>query len=967
MEPSLQSINDAASMLPEPLREEFDVRWQHFLQSAPHLPAGFDDIYASLPRVWSGSEFVARFCQREPNEFIALVTSGSLTTPCLPESVRQRVTDTLGNIADETDLKKALRRARQRQMVIIAWRDLAGWADLDEVIQATSALADTCLESALNFLYEQACGKHGAPVARDGSPLGLVVIGMGKLGGNELNYSSDIDLIFAYADEGETTGAQPFSFHEFFTRLGKSLIAVINETTADGFVFRVDMRLRPNGKSGPLALSFDAMEHYYQTHGREWERYAWIKARVVAGDALHGQLLMDHLRPFVFRRYLDFGAVESIREMKAMINQELRRKQIDDNIKLGPGGIREVEFIGQAFQLIRGGRDRPLQVRGIRQVLDLLGDRGELTPTSVSELQHAYVFLRNIEHRLQMHRDQQTHLLPENELDRLRLAYSMGFGDWQSLSQEIRKHMRKVHGHFEQVFIAPQGEATESGEQGLEAIWHGTLDGDAARGALNEIGFSEVDTVCSLLRGLREGAAYQSFSSIGRNRMDRLVPLLLGAAGLTPEPENTLKRLVRLLEAIGRRSAYLSLLVENPTAMSQLVKLCAASEWITNWISRHPIVMDELLHPAQLYRKQEKDNLAAELDQKLASVDVDDLETQMEVLREFHHGHVLRTAAADVGPGLAAEEIGKQLCTVAELTVQRCLQLASHAMTTRHGWPSCEQASSRSDLDFVVVAYGKLGSLELGYTSDLDMIFLYGNCEAGGNTDGEKQVPNETFFARLGQRLIHLITTRTPTGILYEVDMRLRPSGKSGPLVTSLAAFERYQNEHAWVWEHQALVRARAIAGSQTLQDQFQSVRREILCWQRDPDELAKAVVEMRDKMLDSREPHDTDVFDLKHDRGGIVDIEFMVQYWVLRWAHEHPGLAEFTDNCRLLEALAEAGVLEAQQAKRLIEAYRHYLAAEYRQKLMELGTLVNPKGLDHYPELVETIWRDTFQSVSMP
>jgi glutamate-ammonia-ligase adenylyltransferase len=963
MENSLQSIEAASTELPGPLLEEFSNRWAQFLETKPEFPEGHDDVYTSLPKVWSTSEFVAQFCQRHPDKFFRLIESESLRLPATPERVRRRVTSDLENVTDEASLKRALRQARNREMVIIAWRDLAGWADLNEVMQATSALADTCLDRALNFLHQQACDKHGAPTAQDGAPLGLVVIGMGKLGGNELNFSSDIDLIFSYAEDGETGGTQPISHHEFFTRVGKRLIAVINETTENGFVFRVDMRLRPNGKSGPLALSFDAMEHYYQTHGREWERYAWIKARVVAGDTEHGQELMDHLRPFVFRRYLDFGAVESIREMKAMINQELRRKQIDDNIKLGPGGIREVEFVGQAFQLIRGGRDRPLQIRGIQSVLDLLGERGELTPTAVSELHQAYVFLRNVEHRLQMFRDQQTHLLPEQDIDRLRLAYGTGFSDWPELAAEIRKQMRKVHGHFEQVFVAPQGEATDTGEQGLNAIWRGALEGEVARGFLAETGFSDTDIVCSLLRGLREGAAYQSFSNIGRDRMDRLVPLLLGAAGLTPEPENTLKRLVRVLEAIGRRSAYLSLLVENPMAMSQLVKLCAASEWITNWISRHPIAMDELLHPTQLYRKQEKDDLAVELDRKLAPVDVDDLETQLEVLREFHHGHVLRTAAADVGPGLAAEEIGKQLCAIAEVIVQRCLKLASHTMIARHGWPDCEQARNKSDLDFIVIAYGKLGSLELGYTSDLDMIFLCGDCDPGGNTDGGKSVPNETFFARLGQRVIHLLTTRTPTGTLYEVDMRLRPSGKSGPLVISLSAFKRYQKEHAWVWEHQALVRARPVAGSPAIQDQFQAVRREILCWQRDPIELAEAVKEMRDKMLSSREPHAADVYDLKHDRGGIVDIEFMVQYWVLRWAHEHPGLTEYTDNCRLLEALAEARVLEQEQAKMLIEAYRHYLSAEYRQKLMELGTLVDPAGLNHYPEQVAHIWRDTFQS----
>lgn len=961
MQNIIELINSSAVSLPDALQDGFATRWQQFLEARPALPEGHDDIYASLPRVWCASDFVAQFCQRQPDTLAELIESASLTSASSADQIRERVVAAVAGSGSETELKQALRQIRQREMVRLAWRDLAGWADLDEVITGMSALADGCLDGALGVLHQQASDKHGAPVADDGTSMSLVVIGMGKLGGNELNFSSDIDLIFAYAEEGETTGSSPLSFHEYFTRLGKRLIAVINETTEDGFVFRVDMRLRPNGKSGPLALSFDAMEHYYLVHGREWERYAWIKARVVAGDKSHGQLLMDNLRPFVFRRYLDFGAVESIREMKGLINQELQRKQIDNNIKLGPGGIREVEFIGQAFQLIRGGRDRELQIRGIRQVLNLLGERGEITNNAVKDLLEAYVFLRNVEHRLQMYRDQQTHLLPEQEPDRLRVAYAMGFDNWSAFEEATRKHMRRVHGHFEQVFVAPQGERAEAEDQGLIAVWRGALDGDAARNVLAETGFSDADTACALLRGLREGAAYQSFSSTGRERMDRLVPLLVGAAGLTAEPENTLKRLVRLLESIGRRSAYISLLVENPMALSQLVKLCAASEWIANWISRHPIVMDELLNRAHLYLGLPRAELEAELDQRLASVDADDLETQMEILREFHHGRVLRTAAADVGPGLTADEIGSRLCTIAELVLQRCLRLASHTLTTRHGWPACGEAKHGDDLDFVVIAYGKLGSLELGYTSDLDIIFLYGDCPPSESTDGAKSIANETFFARLGQRLIHLLTTRTPTGILYEVDMRLRPSGKSGPLVTSLAAFERYQKEHAWVWEHQALVRARPVAGKAALQAGFNTLRHKILCQQRDPDELAKAVIEMRDKMLDSRESHGPDVYDLKHDRGGIVDIEFMVQYWVLRWAHEHPGITEFTDNCRLLEALAKAQVVKEETAQTLIAAYRHYLSAEYRQKLMELGTLVDPAGLNHYPEQVERIWNDTF------
>ncbi len=953
-------IETVGAKLPAPLRDKFLLHWQQWLENGRSLSGSSDNVCRTLPEVWSCSDFVTQFCLRNPETFSVLARSGQLEKEITPEAINDAFVESLSNIDNEDQLKSALRRFRNRQMVRIAWRDLAAWADLGEVLQAMSALADICIKGTVDWLMADAEAAGELPRFEDGSVMPLVIIAMGKLGGHELNFSSDIDLVFSYSAEGEIKGKKILSHHEFFTRFGKRLINILNDTTADGFVFRVDMRLRPNGESGALALSFDAMENYYQTYGREWERYAWIKARVVNDHKGVGELLLQRLRPFVFRRYIDFGAVESIRKMKALIAQELKRKGVENNIKLGPGGIREVEFIGQTLQLIRGGRDSELQERSILAVLSLLAQRQQLTQRAVDELAFAYQFLRRVENRLQMVADQQTHLLPQGDTERLRLAYAMGFEDWQVFENTLRDHMRKVHGHFQQMFVAPQSESDEEQENELAMLWIGSLEGDAARFVLQSAGYSKPDAICNLLRGLREGSSYQKFSAVGRERMDKLVPLLLSASALTAAPEETFARLTRLLEAIGRRSAYLALLVENPLALSQLVKLFSASAWIANWISRHPIVMDELINPAVLYEQESTDSMATDLDQQLAALDSEDLESQMESLREFRSSRVLRVAAADVGPGLSAEKIGGQLCIIAELVVQRCLQLASAAMVRRYGYPDCGEEDAPA-ADFVVVAYGKLGSLEMGYASDLDMIFLYGDCPAGGETSGERTVPNETFFARLGQRLIHMITTRTPAGTLYKVDMRLRPSGKSGPLVTSLTAFKRYQNEHAWVWEHQALVRARSIAGSPDLCDQFELARKEILCRQRHEDELKAAVIQMRDKIQLGQESHDDALFNLKYDRGGIVDIEFMVQYWVLRWAHEHPGLARNTDNRSLLETLTEAGLLDQGRKLTLIDAYGHYLSTEYRLKLMEQGSLVDPQVLGDYPEKVRAIWNDIF------
>jgi glutamate-ammonia-ligase adenylyltransferase len=963
-------IADGLTRVPKSLREGVEREWKQYVSAGvlpmpmPMREPGSAGCLSVIPRVWACSEFVARTTSRHPDVFAEIVNNGDLEHAYKPGELRARAHDLLVDCADEAELKHRLRLFRRSEMLRIAFRDLGGWAELDEVMATMSELAETCLSIALDWLHERAVARFGQPIGADsGEPQQMVVIGMGKLGGGELNFSSDIDLVFAYPEDGQTRpgSGEPVSNHEFFTHLGRKLIDAIGDATEDGFVFRVDMRLRPNGNSGPLVLSFDATEHYFQAHGREWERYAWIKARAVAGDLAAGDLLLAALRPFVYRRYLDYGAIGAIREMKAMIEQELQRKGIENNVKLGPGGIREIEFIGQVFQLIRGGRDPALQLRSILPVLDLLAQRGWITAQACSELTAAYDFLRRTEHRLQMYADQQLHTLPDDDGAQLRLALSMGFDAWTDFEAVLRRHMGNVHQQFEQVFAAPPRAEQDQEEQGMSALWRGLLDTDHARERLVEAGYDDPDRVLELLKGLRNGGAYTGFSTAGRERMDRVVPLLLAAAALAPAPVETLARLIRVLEAIGRRSAYLSLLAETPLALSQLVQLCSASPWIATWIGSHPLVLDELLRPRVGGGRSAREDMERELGEQLSRVDEDDLEQQMETLREFRNARVLRVAAAHVAGALAPEDVGASLCAIADVLLEQCLALASAQMLARHGWPACGRAPHGPLPDFAVIGYGKLGGGELGYSSDLDLIFLYGECDANGMTDGARPVANESFFARLGQRLIHLLNTRTPAGMLFEVDMRLRPSGRSGPLVTGIRAFERYQSEQAWVWEHQALVRARCIAGPEELCTQFAAVRRETLCRERDDYVLRTEVADMRRRMRESRKPHDPDLFDLKHDAGGIVDIEFMVQYWILRWAHDHPGLIAHTGNDQLLQALAEARLLEAERARALTDAYRHYLSTEYRLKLLDRGSLLDPGELEGYPEAVRSIWEDVF------
>ncbi|HJX18009.1 MAG TPA: bifunctional [glutamate--ammonia ligase]-adenylyl-L-tyrosine phosphorylase/[glutamate--ammonia-ligase] adenylyltransferase [Acidiferrobacterales bacterium] len=953
-------LEAALAAVPEALRPSVAMLAQELAPALDGLPAG--DWMDALPRVFTGSEFVAHACVSRSDLLPDLVRSGDLLRLYGADEMRARVLAAVTLCTDEVALKAALRVLRQREMVRLAWRDLAGWANLEEVVRTLSALADACLDAALAKLYDWAVAREGVPREQGtDSAARFVVLGMGKLGGEELNFSSDIDLVFAYTEEGETD-KRGLSNHEFFVRLGQRLNQALNEQTADGFVFRVDMRLRPNGASGPLALSFDAMEQYYQAHGRMWERYALIKARCVAGDPVAGAEILQRLRPFVFRKYLDYTAVEEIRSLKASIHRELLRKGIESNIKLGPGGIREIEFIGQAFQLIRGGRDLRFQERRILPVLAHLAEEGDLTPQAVSDLTSAYEFLRNTEHRLQEIRDQQTQVLPADDLDRLRVAIGMGFGDWPGFQAALTRHMQRVHEHFNSVFAAPQGEAPAADDQGLHALWAGTLEEAAAREVLQAAGFTDAGTILNLLKGLRAGGAYSALSANGRERLDKLMPLLVGAAGLTPDPQTTLARLVAFVEAIGRRSVYLALLVENPLALSQLVKLCSASEWIARYLNQHPILLDELMDAASLYAPLTRAALAAELQSRLARLPVDDLEAQMEALREFRNGHVLRVAAADVGPGLTPEEIGRHLGYIAEVIVAQALALAHDDLVLKHGRPTLRQGNKTINPGFAVIAYGKLGSLELGYTSDLDMIFLHGAEQEGGVTDGARPIANEVFFARLGQRLIHILTARTGGGILYEVDTRLRPSGRSGMLVTNPAAFREYQDSHAWVWEHQALIRARPIAGDTGLAKVFEEIRATTLCRPRDPATLRAEVAAMRERMHAAQAAHDPGEFNLKHDPGGMIDVEFMVQYAVLRWAHDHPELIRHRGNIPLLEALQARGLLDPAPAGLLRDAYHRYLGVEQRLKLMERQPLVAPQELGDFPQRVRALWREWFE-----
>ncbi len=954
----------ALAALPESLRGEVALQWGRFSEAA--LAAGgripsHPDFLKALTRVWAVSQFVAESCQRDPALLGDLLDSGDLLGDYAPREHREKLAGQLAAATDEAALMRLLRRFRRREMVRIAWRDLAGWADLAETLNDLSQLAEACVCGALARLEAWQRREHGTPKDGAGRPIGLVVLGMGKLGAWELNFSSDIDLIYAYAEEGEIRGRNGLSHAEFFTHLGQRLFNALNANTGDGFVYRVDLRLRPYGDSGPTAMSFDAMEEYYVTQGREWERYAMIKARVVAGDRAAGERLMQTLRPFVYRRYLDYGVFESLREMKAMIEHEVARRGMQDNVKLGPGGIREVEFIGQAFQLVRGGRETELQERGILKVLALLAEGGALPAHSARELAEAYDFLRRSENRIQAWDDRQVHLLPADPAGQARLAFAMGFADWAGFKRALKRHRRHVQDHFAQVFSAPQAAAGgAAGAPDLVGVWQGTLADTAADSVLAEAGFGEPERARALLHELRHGSLRQSLSSVGRDRLDRLMPLLIAVVGHGAAPDSSLPRVVSLVESIARRSAYVALLMEHPLALSQLVRLYAASPWIATHLTQHPLLLDELLDPRTLYTPPGREALAAELAGLLARLPEDDLERQMDLLRQFKQANVLRVAAADIVEAIPLMAVSDHLTWIAEAVAAEVLELAWRHLVARHGRPPGRGGDG--DKGFAVIAYGKLGGIELGYGSDLDLVFLHGAADEERSTDGPRPLVLAEFFARLAQRVVHLMNAHTAAGVLYEVDLRLRPSGASGLLVSGLEAFVAYQREEAWTWEHQALVRARPVAGDAAVAAQFQRIRRELLTRRRDPETLRREVREMRERMraeFGSRRPGR---FRLKHDRGGIADIEFMVQYGVLAWAHDHPELTEFTDNIRILEGFGRAGLMSAEEVKLLGDAYRSFRKRAHRLTLLEQSAEVDDTGLRDLREAVARIWRERME-----
>ncbi|MCQ8105450.1 bifunctional [glutamate--ammonia ligase]-adenylyl-L-tyrosine phosphorylase/[glutamate--ammonia-ligase] adenylyltransferase [Methylomonas sp. SURF-2] len=919
--------------------------------SADDLAVFADDRFAgSVLKVCCCSEFVRDSWLRNPGLLSDLVTSGDLFSADRGGAYRQHLLD---NPADaEAMLARQLRQFRRREMVRIAWRDLAGWANLNETLVDLTALAEACIQTALDFFYQQACKRWGTPTLSNGEPFNIVVLGMGKLGAWELNYSSDIDLIFAYAEDGLLSEKKEISYGEFFTRICRSLIKMLDETTVDGFVFRTDVRLRPFGDSGPLIMTFDGMENYYLTQAREWERYAMIKARQVAGDFDTGKQLAALIKPFVYRRYLDYGAFEELRSLKFQIMQELKRKDRLDNVKLGPGGIREVEFIGQAFQLIRGGREPALQQREIQVVLGVLRELNLMRADDVANLKFAYRFLRRVENHIQQYQDRQTHDLPQQAPVQQILAYSLDFADWDNFKQELDRVRGSVQAVFDEVFSLSE---QDSRQHAARQVWTGA-DEERSLENLAGYGFADPQAVYNALRDFKICSPIKRMTRKGAGVLDRLMPLLIERVPCVENRDITLNRILALFEAVAGRNVYLSLLAENPDALTQLITLAAASPWICEYLAEYPILFDELLDPRSLFEPLKKDDLRQDLRRELDRTDGNDGEQLMIALRQFKHQNVLRVAAADIMGVLPVMIVSDYLTWIAEVILEQVLERAWRILTDKHGCPPNGQIDTAGG--FAIIAFGKFGGIELGYASDLDLVFLYDCADGNAMTNGDKPINSGQFYLRLGQKIRHILDTKMLSGVLYECDLRLRPNGDSGLLVTHIKQYENYLREQAWTWEHQALVRGRFVAGDPALKTEYEAIRGRILALPRDLAELKRQVREMREKMREHLDNSAAGTFDLKQSKGGIADIEFIVQFGVLAETAHNPALATYTDNVRLLEGLAAQGFIDADDAALLKKAYIGYRDYGHHQVLQGESATASDAEFKEMRARVDEIWR---------
>jgi glutamate-ammonia-ligase adenylyltransferase len=955
--------------LPKELIELGNQCWQE-LQSHPHFSVHFETYEEQIKVAFSLSEFISEQCIKHPSWLAELFIEKLLFAEQI--DYQGKLAKQLAEIDSEVVLHQKLRQFRNFHMLRIAWRDLLNIQSIEDSLAQVSELARQLITQTNNWLFQSLHTRFGLPEGEFG-PQPMLILGMGKLGGGELNFSSDIDLIFTYPAVGVTTGGKKsVENQQFFTKLAQKIITALDQMTADGQVYRVDMRLRPFGDSGPLVMHFDAMEDYYQEQGRDWERYAMLKASILNSPCPYTQQLSDILQPFIYRRYLDFSAIESLRSMKSMIEQEVRRRGLTNNIKLGKGGIREAEFIVQSLQLINGGRESSLKVQSLQLALLELVNLHILPDKSARNLLHSYLWLRKIEHCLQQFADRQTQVLPNSDIDKQRLLYVLGMTNYQDFMQQLAQHCNAVHQQFSLLIKEDPAlalDVPDELQQGAKDLWQLQLNAQETQNILDywhladevyETGLSISEDVCQQISAFKQSLTKQRIGQRGLTILNNLMPLIIHNI-LSSSAKNhaeLFRRILTVLHAVLGRTAYLQLLFENQGALFHLVKLCAASPWVTEQITRFPLLLDELLDPISLYQPMPFDQYSDELRQTLLRVEPEDLELQIETLRQFKLSQQLKIAAADISNAIPVMQVSDHLTHLAEAIIVQVVDIAWQQIVAKHGVPVCETQGPKNiqNKGFAVLGFGKLGGWELGYGSDLDLVFLH-NCDGQQLTNGKKPIGASGFYIKLAQRILHIFTIKTGLGLLYDVDMRLRPAGNAGLLVCHVNGFATYETENAWTWEHQALCRARFILGCHELLECFTAVRLTVLSKPRILLELASEVVSMREKMRAHLAKGDTENIDLKQDAGGVADIEFIVQFLLLAHTNAFPSLAKWPDNVRILANLARLSLITKAEADILNQAYLEYRNYAHRLALQNAKlAAINPSIAD-FQTKVKAIW----------
>ncbi|MEM9207889.1 MAG: bifunctional [glutamate--ammonia ligase]-adenylyl-L-tyrosine phosphorylase/[glutamate--ammonia-ligase] adenylyltransferase [Pseudomonadota bacterium] len=956
----MSRIERALSGVPEILRADVSD-WLQSVSDAAGKNALDDLPLQSIARLIASSPFAADVLRRQWSSLASNPGNGFDRAQAAKTLQRSLAPD-----APRSAALRALRDMRNASLVRILWQDYVDRVPVESTLADLSALAETCLDAACAFAHHELVARYGLP-EENGVAQPLVVLAMGKLGGRELNFSSDIDLIFLHPENGETTGPKSTSAHEFFARLTRRVIALLEEPTSDGFVYRVDTRLRPYGNSGPPVVSFSALEAYLLEHGRGWERYAYVKARPVtrtAHSAAAKRLVAEIVTPFVYRRYLDYGVFESLRDMQAMIAAEVEKRELYDNVKLGPGGIREIEFFVQSLQLVRGGATHALQTPGLRSAIAVATNDRDLDEETANRLLRAYDFLRRVENAIQACRDQQTHSLPVSELERARLAFALRFAGWAELSAELDRTREWVAEQFDAIGKRDQpGRAGDSSVSPVAALWTSAAPPAEWLDCLAGLGLQPVvrGEIADALSSLAGSSAVARLDSVAAERLQRFIEGLLPVLASSPRPIIALRRILDVADSILRRSAYLALLNENPTVLRRLVDLCATSAVLAREITEHPVLLDELIDARIFIAAPTDTAIETDLDVRLSRVDAEDPEAVIEALAVFKRVTLFRLAVADFSGAIPIMQVSDRLTGLAELILRRALDLARADVVRQFGQPRYRLDGANRTADIGIISYGKLAGYELAYASDLDLVFLHDSRGDAQTTDGDRSIDNQVFFSRLARRLLHFLTTRTPAGVLYDIDTRLRPSGRSGLLVTSIDAFRRYQEQDAWTWEHQALLRSRPVAGSPVVAEAFAEIRESVLRHPSSPESLRDDVLNMRAKMRAQLDRSDEQNFDLKQGEGGIADIEFLVQYLALRHAPEHLDVIEYTDNIRQLDALQSIGRFPRDRVERLQNIYKAYRGMAHRLSLDEQPALAAAGTFVAEREFVIDTWRDTF------